>query len=189
MQFELEGPFSLNPDEKSGIFHLPIGEQSGVYVYAVNVDGQGHLATYVGQTGRSFLIRVREHVLNTLSGYEKIFDPDALKKGEKKLVWDGLWPSDRRNYLGEFLKRYSELAPVIQKFAKQFEIFLLPIQQKDKSLRLALEAGITTHLKAQPTPVGEFMDEIDPKPRKENLVDIEIMNAQKIMGFPTCLRV
>src|ERR1700679_430756 len=108
MQFELEGPFSLNPDEKSGIFHLPIGKQSGVYVYAVNVARQGYMGTYIGQTGRSVLIRVREHFLNTLSGYEKIFDPDALKKGGKELVWDGLWPSYRQNCFGEFLTRYTE---------------------------------------------------------------------------------
>jgi hypothetical protein len=55
MLLEVTGPFGVHPDHPASVFHAPKAMLSGVYLYAVPVEGYGYLPTYVGETGTSFL--------------------------------------------------------------------------------------------------------------------------------------
>jgi len=83
MQLKLIGPLRIHPNNSDSTFHSLDALKIGVYVYAVKVKNVGYLTTYVGETGVSFLKRIKDHVINTLGSYERIYDPDALQEGKK----------------------------------------------------------------------------------------------------------
>lgn len=90
MQLELIGPFKICSAHEGNFFNLPNASKRGIYIYTIHLANMGYLATYVGETGASYSKRIKEHTVNTLSGYERIYDPDALQAGKKILLWDGL---------------------------------------------------------------------------------------------------
>jgi hypothetical protein len=53
----------------------------GVYVYTVTFDAGGYLASYVGETGTIFLKRIKEHTINALGGYDRIYEPKEYGLG------------------------------------------------------------------------------------------------------------
>lgn len=130
---------------------------------------------------------MKEHFIHTLGGYARIYDPAALLRGEKILLWGGLWKSTRQDHFGEFLERYCELAPVIQQFLCQLQIFLLPIDSEAR-VRRRIESAIANYLYKQPTPVGQFMDSdiryLKDLPPGDARLEVEIYNHEAIFGFP-----
>ncbi|WP_024299431.1 hypothetical protein [Methylomicrobium lacus] len=187
MQLKLIGPLRIHPNNSDSIFHSPDALKIGVYVYAVKVKNVGYLTTYVGETGVSFLKRIKDHVINTLGGYERIYDPDALQEGKKILLWNGMWKASRQDCFGEFIDRHSELAPIISQYVRQFEIFLLPLDANARGRR-RIESAIAAHLYNQPLPVGEFIDSdiryLKKLKNGETPFEVKITGANAIYGFP-----
>jgi hypothetical protein len=116
---------------------------------------------------------VKEHFIHTLGGYARIYDPAALLRGEKILLWGGLWKSTRQDHFGEFLC--------------QLQIFLLPIDSEAR-VRRRIESAIANYLYKQPTPVGQFMDSdiryLKDLPPGDARLEVEIYNHEAIFGFP-----
>jgi hypothetical protein len=187
MNLQVLGPFRIYSNDSENIFHNPIAKESGIYIYAVPYEEKRFLASYVGETGASFLKRIKEHTINTLGGYYRIYDPAALKKGKKELLWNGLWKSTRQGYFNEFMERYRELAPLIYDFHTMFSVFLVPLESEPR-LRRRIESAIANHLYQQPEPVGTFMDSdiryIKHLQKGEKIIQIEISGGREILGFP-----
>ena len=187
MNLQVFGPFRIHSNDGEDIFHNPIAKESGIYVYAVPYEKSGFLAEYVGETGASFLKRIKEHTINTMGGYNRIYDPVALKKGKKELLWDGLWKATRQGYFNEFIERYRELAPSIYDFLTIFSVFLLPVEAEPR-LRRRIESSIANHLYQQPEPVGTFMASdiryIKHLQKGEKQIQIKISGGREIIGFP-----
>jgi hypothetical protein len=61
MEVSFSGPFSWagTPDAPS-IYEVPEGQMKGVYLWTVPLE-HGHLIYYVGDTGRTFAVRMDEH--------------------------------------------------------------------------------------------------------------------------------
>ena len=187
MELELIGPLKIYSVNEDNFFNSPSALKSGIYIYAVQVVDMGYLATYVGETGASYSKRIKEHTVNTMSGYERIYAPDALQAGKKDLLWDGLWKSNRQNCFGEFIERYDELAPIISQYIRLFDIFLLPIDSTAR-IRRRIESSIARHLMCQPTPISGFIDSdiryLKNLKDDESPIDVKISGSSAICGFP-----
>ena len=131
--------------------------------------------------------RIKEHTINTLGGYKRIYDPKELARGRKVLLWDGLWKSTRQECFNEFIEKYCMLSPAIYEFIQQSYIFFIPFEA-DNRIRRRVESAIANHLYKQPSPVGEFMDSdiryIKKLQKGETPIEIEIYGGQQIRGFP-----
>lgn len=174
------GPYCLVGNKDDNIFSNLLGEKKGVYLLAIPFDGK-HLVYYVGETGVSFSQRLMQHIQNYLSGFYRIFDPEEFTKGKKVLIWGGMWKSDRKdpNFILDFLKRHSEIAPKILRFIELFRVFLAPIDV-NRRIREKIESRIAGSLNESNGIVSSFQDaDIRYKPRRLNEQKIKV-----IMSFP-----
>ena len=187
MILKVLGPFVVHSQDKENIFYHPLAKEKGIYVFAVPYKKDKYLASYVGETEATFLKRIKEHTINTLGGYNRIFNPEAMKKGKKELIWGGLWKATRQDCFSEFVERYIELAPTIYEFIKMFSVFLLPLKA-EKRIRRRVESAIAHHLYQQPDPVGSFLDSdiryINKLNKKETPFQVIISGDSQILGFP-----
>ena len=99
------GPYSFVQEEN--LFTNTVSQKSGVYLWTIPFEGN-YLVYYVGQTGVSFAARSLQHLQNYLNGLYRVYDPDNFAKGEKLLIWGGMWKPDRKQpkFMTEFLLNY-----------------------------------------------------------------------------------
>lgn len=99
------GPYNFI--QNKNLFASQICHKSGVYLWTVPF-GNKYLVYYVGQTGASFAVRSVQHLQNYLNGFYRVYDPDKFVKGEKVLIWGGMWKPDRKEpkIISEFLLDY-----------------------------------------------------------------------------------
>jgi len=174
----------LGPYKWKCIFNLPKGKQAGVYIWTIPYRGK-YLVYYVGETGRTFVRRFTEHTRDYLYGYNRVYDPRLFSQGTKQLVWGGMWKPGTRNRMGEFLKRYLELSPIIYDFMGLFRIFLGPLDI-EKRFRQRVEAAIAENLYRQLGLIGEFQDgDIRYQPRKaiEEPIKVVMIGNEDILGM------
>ena len=77
LTIEFYGPFSwTSTDDSTSVFKSSIAAKLGVYLWTVSTS-EGELIYYVGQTGRSFSVRMREHFEQQLSGMYMQKFPDS----------------------------------------------------------------------------------------------------------------
>ncbi len=178
------GPFSWTAE--NSIFKASLGKKPGIYLWTIPYAKGGDLVYYVGETGRSFSTRMKEHFLEHMSGGYHLYDPAEFLKGNKKMLWPGRYDPKIKTTIEEFLEKYSSLKEPIETLAKLYRFWLAPVDI-DKRLRERIEAGIATFLYSQPGIIGKFQDEgIRYRGRKdnENPVEILIETEGTIIGMP-----
>ena len=146
-----------------------------------------YLVYYVGETGSSFANRLLQHVQSYLNGFYRVFDPEAFGKGEKVLIWGGMWKTDRREpkLICDFIDRQPELVPKILLLLKQFRIFLAPVNEEKRIIE-RLEAEIARSINQQEGIVGRFQDsDIRYRPTRptEQQLRVVMTFPQQIMGL------
>lgn len=153
------GPFSFFGDQEKNIFTCTVGKKKGVYLFTIPFESS-YLVYYVGETGKDFATRLLQHIQSYLNGFYRVFDPDEFVKGNKVLIWGGMWKVDRREQknICDFLERQSELNPKIIRFIEQFKVFLAPIEC-DKRTRERIESKIALTLKEQEGIISSFQDQ------------------------------
>lgn len=188
---EVRGPLSWRGEPKgSFIFESPLARAAGVYLWTVATP-EGDLVYYVGETGRSFAQRFFEHLQGYLSGLFGFYEPEDFARGQKKLIWEGMWRRGEEHKAADFLRRYEELAPKIRHFIDVLRFWLLPIDC-DRRLRERIEGAIARHLSAQDGVIGQFQDEdIRYRPRWEDEppIQLSLTLTTRIMGLPSSLTV
>jgi len=71
--------------------------QAGIYLWTVPFP-DGHLTYYVGETGRSFNIRLRQHHEELVSARYHIYSAEEFARGEKLALWPGRFDTlDRKS--------------------------------------------------------------------------------------------
>ena len=184
LPIEWYGPYDFIQNEN--LFTNPISQRNGVYSWTIPFENN-YLVYYVGQTGTSFAARSLQHIQSYLDGFYRVYDSEKFAKGEKVLIWGGMWKSDRKEpkVMSDFLSNYLQLAPKILEFVKLFRIFVAPVDGDDR-IRERIESAVSSCLNKQPGIVGNFQDkDIRYKPRKitEKPFTVAITAPNTIMGL------
>ncbi len=186
VDYEIEwlGPYRFYGTKSDMLFAQPAAQQSGLYLWTIPFDDR-YLTYYVGETGRSFIARFTEHVQCCLHGYYRIYDPQLFARGEKVLIWEGMWKAGTRDRIGEFLNRYTELSPRSYEFLGLFRIFVAPIDAK-RRIRERIEAKIAEELSQQSGAIRKFPnDDIKYKPKRsdEAPISVAMSGSESILGL------
>ena len=177
------GPYSFLQEDN--LFHNPLSLEKGVYLWTIQYQSE-YLVYYVGQTGTSFALRNLQHIQSYLNGFYRIYDPEMFAKGEKVLIWGGMWKPDRKDpkFMTEFLINYPQFAPKILSFVGIFRLFIAPIDGNER-VRERIEAAVAESLNQQSGIVGSFQDkDVRYNPRKTTEKSFKaVMSFPNIMGL------
>ena len=188
---EFVGPFSwLGEVDAPSLFEDAIGKKSGIYLWTIEVEN-GFLVYYVGQTGRTFSQRMKEHFREHLAGFYHLNDPDEFKKGKKVSIWPGLYDVDTKISLSALGKKHSELSNNIYHLSQQYRFFFASIKAEIRVIE-RIESAIASYLYKQGGDVGDFQEKgIRYRPRwsSEAPMRVSIVTNKKLLGFPLDIEV
>jgi len=102
---------------------------------------------YVGETGKTFATRMADHLRLQLSGMYRIYEPEKFSRGEKELVWAGMFGPDGTKRASEFVERLDEIALPLAGFVRGMRFCLAPLAL-DKPVRQWVERAIKDRLEA-----------------------------------------
>ncbi|MDP6627916.1 MAG: hypothetical protein QGG50_08440 [Methanopyri archaeon] len=185
-----EGPFGLCGDHPKLLFNEEISHSAGVYLWVVRYK-DGYLVHYIGETGTSFNKRMKEHMIQTLGGNYRVCNPEALREGKEKIMWDGLWRRGTRDKMPEFVDRYVELSPVIRDYLEVIEVLVAPLQVESR-VRRRIEGALARSIQDQPSPASNLLpDDIRYTTRKKDEVPIpvHVMSHTKGLDLPNRISV
>jgi hypothetical protein len=123
--------------------------ETGIYLWTVKQMTGTYRIHYIGETGKSFYGRTKEHVIQTLGGNYRVIDPDQMCKGIQQVVWNGLWRRETRDKLPQFLSSYGTFAPLIKRYLFGQVIFVAPLHCECR-LRRRIEGALAQHLRSSP---------------------------------------
>lgn len=187
---EFHGPLAwIRTAGAEFIFEAEIARSAGVYLWTVET-AEGYLIWYVGETGASFRHRMRDHFREQLSGMYMVYDPDAFARGEKRLVWQGMYRRGEERRVPEFLEALPDIWPAVVDLAKALRFFVAPLDC-DRRLRKRIEAAIAAYLYAQPGAVGAAQDRgiryEAPRWPNEEPLELTILSSSPLRGLPNAL--
>ncbi len=177
------GPLAwVNSPADSSIFSAEITRQPGVYLWTVETP-HGHLVYYVGETGRDFRIRMKEHYKEQLSGMYHIYDPEQFSLGKKRQLWRGVYGKGGEKDFLKFLDLLPTIASALTKFVSIIQFYVAPIDCEGR-IRKRFEAALAYYLYNQP---GNFQDEGIQYERRwdnEEPIIVNINYPEIIKGMP-----
>jgi hypothetical protein len=151
------GPYSWPsaPDAPS-VFDVEARRERGIYLWTVP-QRDGYLVYYVGETGRSFQLRLLEHYKEHAACMYHVYSPAEFARGEKFCLWPGHYdPADRKSTT-ECIAQYSKLCAPIRELTNLYRFFLAPLSCQER-IRRRIEAAIWGVLYAAPGIPGAFQD-------------------------------
>lgn len=189
LTIQFEGPYPAYSETKDVLADSKHRKAGGVYFWAIKV-GDSYRLTHIGQTGTSFYQRMKEHIINTLGGNYRIADPDALARGEVKLLWNGLWREGTRERLPEFLHDSSRLFEAAKRNLKLEQIFVAPLVIEDR-MRRRIEGAMAKQIRKDKMAASLFPPDIRVLGRltMETPIPVRLRVPQKILGLPEQLDV
>ncbi|MDK2952844.1 MAG: hypothetical protein PWQ27_227 [Kosmotoga sp.] len=152
---KLFGPYKLFGSDGNSLFDTDISRENGIYFWTVKHEN-GYLIDYIGETGRTFWQRMKEHLIETLGGNYRICDPDILLQGKEKIIWNGLWRKGTKDKIQEFIKNYEIYAPIIKRYIEIHDVFLAPLSADRRKKRL-IEGNIAKIIKEQKPPISNLL--------------------------------
>lgn len=184
-----DGPYPAYSGEHDVLADCKHRKSGGVYFWAIKV-GDSYRLTHIGQTGTSFYHRMKEYIINTLGGNYRICDPEALGRGETKLLWNGLWREGTRERLPEFLRDSSRLFEAAKRNLMLEQIFIAPLEVEDR-MRRRIEGAIAKQIRKEKTAASLFPPDIRVLGRltTEVPIPVRIRVSKKILGLPEQLDV
>jgi hypothetical protein len=186
---KLDGPHPAYSETKDVLADCKHRKLGGIYFWAIKV-GDAYRITHIGQTSTSFYQRMKEHIINTLGGNYRISDANALKRGESKILWDGLWREGTREKLPEFLRDSTDLFETAKANLKLENIFVAPLEVEDR-MRRRIEGAIANHIRKDKIASSLLPKDIRVLGRltTETPIPVKISASAKILGLPEELEV
>jgi hypothetical protein len=184
VSLEFYGPFKLCGAEGKVLFSEEKAQLAGLYLWTVQFQG-GFLINYVGETGTSFFQRMKDHMIQCMGGNYRVCDAELLLKGEKRILWNGMWRKGTRGLVPVFVEKYVELAPKIKEYLTVLDVFVAPTQI-GRRIRRRTEGSIAFSLREKPAPIGSFISEdVRYFGRKEDETPIlvTISSSEKLLGL------
>jgi hypothetical protein len=164
--------------------------QYGVYFWTARTNG-GEFIYYVGETGKSFSKRMIEHLKEYLSGHYRILDPVELAKGNKVVLWRGMFMKGPKPDITDFVQHNERYMPALRGMLELFNIWIFPMDCQ-RNIRRRVEGAIAKSLYSQPGEVGKFQDPgIRYVTRKtgEKPIQVHIRIPNRIEGLASLLEV
>jgi hypothetical protein len=184
------GPFSwFGALDSSCVYNVDEAQKAGIYLWTVPLP-DGHLVYYVGETGRSFEIRLRQHYEELVSARYHVYSASEFAGGEKVMLWPGRWDVTDRKSDAECQTNAERLADPIRSMMLVLRFFLAPLSC-DKRTRQRIEAAIAKPLYRVPGLVGTFQDQgVKYWPRLPNEEPLECVVTVPVrcLGLPERLR-
>jgi hypothetical protein len=179
------GPYKLYGKKEELLFDSDISKDYGIYLWTVKYKN-GYLVDYIGETGRTFWQRMKEHLIETFGGNYRICDPELLSKGREKIIWNGLWRKETRNKIIEFIDKVEFLVPLIKEYINLHYVFLGPLNV-DRNIRKSIEYHIAKEIINSPKPFNNLLP-IDirftkPKNIPNEKIIVEIKSSETIHGL------
>lgn len=140
------GPYERCSETADVLADYPYSQQRGIYFWAVQMLGDQYRISYIGITKRSFYHRTKAHTINQLGGLYGIYDAEAMRCGELKVLWGGLWGRGRLDKLPEFIKQYETLALHAKASLSVQKLFVAPLQCEAR-LMVRIEGAMTAVLR------------------------------------------
>lgn len=183
------GPHVVCTETKDVLADCVHRKGAGIFFTAVLV-GDTYRITHIGQTGTSFYARLKEHVIQTLGGNFRICDPQAMARGEIKVLWDGLWRPGRHGNLPEFVRNGPALFEAARSCFKMEKAFVAPLNIEDR-MRRRIEGAIAKQIRKDKAASSLFPPDVRylPKLSTETATTIRIVTPKKILGMPEQLEV
>jgi hypothetical protein len=189
VQLLLEGPYQwLDGIASDYLFAAASLEGAGLYLWTYPTI-HGEMAYYVGETGRSFAGRMREHLSSYVSGRYTFYDPAAFSRAQKLIVWEGMWRPGQETRVADFLGRHEEIIPALAEFLRRLRFYLGPTDC-DTRTRKRIEAALADSFSAQPPPVGTFQDEgirYERRRDHEGQLRVRVSGASTVVGLRASL--
>ena len=184
-----DGPYPAYSETQDVLADCKHRKAGGVYFWAIKV-GDSFRLTHIGQTGTSFYHRMKEYIINTLGGNYRICDPDALERGETKLLWNGMWREGTRERLPEFLRDSSRLFEAAKRNLMLEQIFIAPLDVEDR-MRRRIEGAIAKSVRKDKTASSLFPPDVRVLGRltTEVPLPVRIRVGKKVLGLPEQLDV
>lgn len=185
IHLEFFGPYPLVSEKDNILGNCQYADKSGIYLWAIQMPAGSYKISYLGETKRSFYQRMKEHVLHQFSGYYKIYDPDLLKNGVRKILWAGLWGKKRSDKLSNYVSNYLQLAPANLQYLKIQSVFLAPLKTETKTQK-AIEAAIAHSIKKNQDAASLFDEEVRYYKflPDQNNIKVIIHSEADIIGLP-----
>ena len=184
-----DGPFSWSStSDAMSLFDTELRRHPGIYLWTVPQEG-GHLVYYVGETGRSFQVRLLEHYLEHAACMYHIYAPVEFGRGQKVLLWPGRYDSEIHKSPGECIAEYSRLHEPVSELTNLYRFMLAPLSCENR-VRRRVEAAIAGTLYNAPGVVGTFQDRgirYDPRKAEEEPIECIIISPVPILGLPSHL--
>jgi hypothetical protein len=183
------GPHTICNETKDVLVDCVHRKGAGIFFTAVLV-GDSYRITHIGQTGTSFYARLKEHVIQTLGGNFRICDPQAMARGENKVLWDGLWRPGRHAQLPEYLRDGPALFEAARSCFKLEKAFVAPLVIEDR-MRRRIEGAMAKQIRKDKAASSLFPPDVRylPKLSTETAITIRIVTPKKILGLPDQLEV
>jgi hypothetical protein len=191
LKIEFTGPFSWEgaPDAPS-IQQAAESHEPGIYIETVSRP-DGHLVYYVGETGTTFLQRMKEHYRSRFNAEYRIYAAEEFARGEKVVLWPGIWdPLGYEGLWGSTNRKSKEVcrenAPRLKESAlaltRAIRYHFAPLYC-DRTLRKRIEAALACEILAR-TPVPVFYSHgVRYCRRKKEILCIASSQAP-ILGLP-----
>lgn len=184
------GPFSwFFGTEIPCVFVDPLAQCAGIYLWTVPTP-EGELVYYVGETGRTFGIRMLEHLKDQLCGMYHVYEPQQFRRGVKNALWTGAYGKNRERKLTEFTTMLPRIASELTGFIRMIRFHFAPLDG-DPRLRKRIEAAISEHLCTRPAPIGCFQEEgvrYQPRRGDEEPVALTCYWSGDILGLARILK-
>ena len=177
------GPYDLCSEVNDILHDCPYTSDQGIYLWAVKMTTGNYRVSYIGETGVSFYKRMKEHLIQKLGGNYQICDPEAMKRGEHKVIWNGLWRKGTRDKMPEFFSQYESLAPTIKKCISTLKLFVAPIKLESHQRRV-IEGALAEAIKSDEMASSLLPKDIRYYRSKDTGVLVSCTSDKPIEGLP-----
>ena len=185
LAIEFLGPYSWHgaPDAPS-VFTAPVASQQGIYLWTIALP-DGYITYYVGETGRSFALRMAEHFQEHAACMYTLYEPEQFARGTKVKLWPGRWGREKRS-IADCVSQSVVFAPQIAATTQLFRFFL-GTTTCDRRIRQRAESGIADCLYNTPGMIGDFQDKgirYCRRKETEQPIQFSVRCASQLMGMP-----
>ncbi|MEA3294841.1 MAG: hypothetical protein U9P81_07700 [Euryarchaeota archaeon] len=191
VNLKLSGPYKLFGKHTQLFFDADVSQKNGIYLWTIKY-GNGYLIDYIGETGKTFSKRIKEHLIEMLGGNYLICDSDMLLQGKERIVWNGLWRKGTIDNIGEFIRDYENYAPIIKRYIEIHDIFLAPLTV-DRRKRQLIEGNVTKIIKEQNPPVSNLLPSdiryVYNRKENEEEFNVNIESNENVFGLPKTFKI
>lgn len=184
-QIQFHGPYSMITESTDILAECPYANDAGIYLWAVQMKDGTYRVTYVGETGKGFYERTKEHLIHIMGGNYRIWDPVAMQEGRYEIAWNGLWKKETKNKFPEFFSQYEVLAGTIKHYILIQNLFVAPLKA-DRRIRQRIEGALATTIRSDPEASSLLPNDIRffSRGKDEDLITVNLSFQNTIEGLP-----